>query len=291
MGQIAVVRWFVKCGLTAAMLLAACGFATAWFGHGLQLPSTTTRDGSLITFNRYVEEPVPDVVLVGSSITFRLKEEYFATPRLRNLAIAGGSSVTGLEIVANQPHLPKVVLVETNILSRPTDTALVERYSNDGNNKPLFFRPIRAAVAAYENWNHAPLSYAQASFALRQLLAQPPSDFDNHIYVDRALQEMNTNDPTIATRMNAKRISELISAMERRGARVILFQLPYSEKLEESASARITREIAHAEFPNPDQWLRLDFTRDELRWADGAHLDARSAVILAQSIDETLGPR
>ena len=43
----------------------------------------------------YLREPVPDVVLVGSSITFRLKEEYFATRGLRNLALAGGSPVTG----------------------------------------------------------------------------------------------------------------------------------------------------------------------------------------------------
>jgi len=64
--QMATVQWFIKCGLTAAVLLLACGFATARFGHGLQLPSTATRDGSLITLNRYAKEPIPDVVLVGS---------------------------------------------------------------------------------------------------------------------------------------------------------------------------------------------------------------------------------
>src|SRR5437879_6327320 len=92
------VRWFAKCGLTAVVLLLACGFATAWFGQGLQLPSTTTRDGTLITLNRYAKEPIPRVVLVGSSLAYRLKEEYFATPGVRNLALAGGSPLTGLEI-------------------------------------------------------------------------------------------------------------------------------------------------------------------------------------------------
>src|SRR6266481_2019063 len=175
MRPMSAVRWLVKCGLSAVVLLLACGLATAWFGNGLQLPSTTTRDGTLITLNRYAKEPIPDVVLVGSSLTFRLKEEYFATPRLRNLALAGGSPVTGLEIVANQPRLPRIVLVEANVLSRATDTALVERYSRSGNAEPLFVRPIRAAVAAYENWLHAPLSHAQVSFALNQLVEQPPS--------------------------------------------------------------------------------------------------------------------
>jgi hypothetical protein len=138
------VRWFAKCVLGAATILLACGVATAWFGTGLQLSSTTTRDGTLITFNRYVEESVPDVVLVGSSITFRLKEDYFATPRLRNLAIAGGSPVTGLEIVANQQQLPRIVLVEANVLSRSTDTALVEKYSTKDRVGTLGFirRPL-----------------------------------------------------------------------------------------------------------------------------------------------------
>jgi hypothetical protein len=282
------IRWFVKCGLGAALLLLACGLATAWFGNGLQLPATTTRDGTLITLNRYVREPIPDIVLVGSSLTFRLHEEYFATPKLRNLALAGGSPVTGLEIVVNQPRLPRIILVEMNVLSRATDTALVRRYTRNGNVDPLFFRPIRTAVAAYENWNHVPLTHAQVVSALGQLLKQPPSDFDNRRYLDRAMQEMNAEDPTVAAGTNVLSIGRMIRAAESRGTRVLLFELPYAEPLAESRSAKITREIAHSAFPDPDRWLKLDYPRAELRWSDGVHLDERSAVIVAQAFDRAL---
>ena len=289
------VRWFAKSGLSALVLLFACGLATAWFGNALQLPSTTTRDGTLITLNRYAREPIPDIVFVGSSLTFRLKEEYFATPRLRNLALAGGSPVTGLEIVANQLRLPKIILVEANILSRAADTALIERYSKNGSAESLFFRPIRTAVAAYENWRHAPLTHAQASLALGQLLAQPPSDFDNRIYVERALQQENAADPTDTVRASVMRMQEVIATIEQRGARVLLFELPLAAQLDESRSAHLTREIVHAGFPDPARWLRVDFARSELRWADGVHLDERSAVIMARSIERALsslpGPR
>jgi len=182
---VSAVRWLIKCGAAAAIVLIACGFAAVRFGSGLQMPATTTRDGTLITLSRYLREPVPDIVLLGSSITFRLKEEYFVTRGLRNLALAGGSPVTGLEIVANQPRLPQYILVEVNVLSRPTDTALVERYSR-GEAEPLFFRPVRAAVAAYEQRLHAPLTHEQVAPDLRRLVGQPPVDFDNRIYVDRA---------------------------------------------------------------------------------------------------------
>jgi hypothetical protein len=149
------VRWLVKFGAAAAIVLVACGFATVRFGSGLQMPETTTRDGTLITLSRYMRGPVPDIVLMGSSLTFRLKEEYFATPGVRNLALVGGSPVTGLEIVANQPQIPGLILVEANVLSRAADAVLVERYSH-GNTEPFFFRPVRAAVAAYEQRRHAP---------------------------------------------------------------------------------------------------------------------------------------
>jgi hypothetical protein len=288
MQQMSAVKWFARCVSSAMVLLFACGLATAWFGTGLQLPATTTRDGTLITLNRYAKEPIPEIVIVGSSLSFRLKEEYFARARLRNLALSGGSPVTGLLVVANQPSLPKVVLVEANVLSRPIDTIVVEKYSRSGNAEPLFFRPIRTAVAAYESWVHAPLSHAQVSLALSQLLKQPPNDFDNHIYVDRALRQSNAEDTAVAAQVNVARIEQLIAEMERRGARVLLYELPYSEQLEGSRSARTAREIVHSKFPDPDRWLHIDFTRSELRWADGIHLDERSALIVAQSIDMAL---
>jgi hypothetical protein len=281
------VRWLAKCGAGAAIVLIACGFATMRFGSGLQMPATTTRDGTLITLSRYLREPVPDVVLVGSSITFRLKEEYFATAGLRNLALAGGSPVTGLEIVANQPRLPGIILIEANVLSRPTDTALVERYSR-GDAEPFFFRPVRAAVAAYEQRLHVPLTHEQVKLDLRRLVGQPPSDFDSQVYVDRALQQFNAEDPTDVAQFNAKRIEELVRVVEQRGARVFLFELPYAEPLERSRYAATSREIIHAAFPGSNRWLPIEVNRTELRWADGVHLDERSAVIVTQALERAL---
>jgi hypothetical protein len=286
--NMATVQWLAKSGLTAALLLVVCGIFTGHLGAGLQAPLATTRDGTLVTLNRYVNEPVPDVVLVGSSLTFRLKEEYFASTKLRNLAIAGGSPVTGLEIVANQARLPRIVLVETNVLSRPIDEALVRKYSGPAKAEPMFIRPIRMAVAYYENWNHAPATHAQMAAAHAQLLAQPPSNFDNHVYVERAVQEGNAEDPTASTQINVQRIEQLITALEKRGARVLLFELPLSSDVEATRYATITRDIAHAKFPDSTRWLKIDVPRSELRWADGNHLDERSAIMVGQSIDRML---
>jgi hypothetical protein len=177
-----------------------------------------------------------------------------------------------------------------NILSRATDTALVERFSKHGFTEPLFFRPVRTAVAAYENWLHAPPTRAQASLSLDRLLAQAPNDFDNHVYVDRAFQQLNAEDPTDAAHSNIRRIQHLIASVEQRGARVLLFELPYSAWIENARSIEITRELVHAAFPDQDRWLHIAWPRAELRWADGVHLDERSALIVAQLFDKELAP-
>jgi hypothetical protein len=283
--------WFAKCAISATLLLIASGLASAWFGDRLQVPPITTRDGTLFTLSQYVKGPTPEIVLVGSSLTVRLKEEYFATPHVRNLGLAGESPVTGLEIVANQQRLPRFVLIEANLLLRPPDAALVEKYSKSSNVVPLFFRPIRFAVAAYENWHHAPLTHEQAFSNIEKLLKQPPSNLVNGAQVDLALQQFNALDPTAVVQANASRVEQLISSIEQRGSHALLFEIPYSEPIEVSRTANTVRGIVHTKFLAPERWLRIEFSRDNLRWADGIHLDQRSAVIIAQSIDRVLSSK
>ena len=284
----AEVRWFVRCAVGASLMLCAAGLAAAWIGSGVQLPSATARDGSLITLNRYVNEPVPDVVLVGSSLTFRLKEEYFATPRVRNLALAGGSPLTGLAIIANRSRIPRIVLVETNVLSRSMDMALVEKYSKDDSARAWFVRPIRSAVALYENWMHAPPTREQAAQTRARLLDQPPVQFDNAVYVDRAFQQLDADEQTSSVRENTERIRRLAVLLEQRGARVLLVEVPYMGRIEEARSVKATRAIIHTAFPEQDRWLRLVVDSSELRWADGVHLDERSALIVSRAVDDAL---
>ena len=288
MEQQSSIIWLAKCGLCAALLLAACGVATAWVGVGLQLPATTTRDGTLLTLNRYVGESIPDVVLVGSSLTYRLSEQYFATPRLRNLALAGGSPITGLDVVLAQRRFPKIVLVETNVLSRTPDDTVAARYLWGKNAEPRLLRPIRAAVALYENLRHAPPSREKVVAAMAGLLKQPPSDFDNRIYLERAVKVFD-DDPTNALQANVKRLAEQVDRARKLGVRVMLFELPFPSELQATRHMEITRRIARARFPDSGEWLPLDVDPTQLRWLDGVHLDERSAMLVSRSIDKALG--
>ncbi|MCK1655072.1 hypothetical protein IVA88_27020 [Bradyrhizobium sp. 149] len=282
------LSWLVKCVAAAAALLLACAFTTARFGSALQQPAVTTRGGSLISLNRYVQDPTPDIVLVGSSIAWRLKEEYFSPPRVRNLALAGGSPVTGLEIVANRPNLPKIVLIETNILTRESDSALIERFSGGAGTEALLLRPVRTAIAGYETWKHGEPNPARARTERDRLLSQPPSTFDNKVYLDRALEQMNEADPTVPARANVVRIRQLVDELQRRGARAFLIHVPFAPEIEGSRMARMTKEILDEAFPDRRLWLPFDPPRSELRWDDGVHLDERSALVVVRAIESAI---
>jgi hypothetical protein len=282
------LSWLVKCAAAAAALLLACAFTTARFGSALQQPAVTTRGGSLVSLNRYVRDPTPDIVVVGSSVAWRLKEEYFSPPRVCNLSLAGGSPLTGLEIVANRANPPKIVLIETNVLTRETDSALIEKFSGGAGTEALLLRPVRTAVAGYETWKHGEPDPAQARAERDRLLSQPPSTFDNKVYLDRALEQMNEADPIVPARANVARIRQLIDELQRRGARAFLIHIPFAPEIEGSRMVRITNEIVDEAFPDRALWLPIDPPRHELRWDDGVHLDERSALIVARAIESAI---
>jgi hypothetical protein len=135
---------------------------------------------------------------------------------------------------------------------------------------------------------HAPPTREQAVLTRARLLDQQPQQFDNRIYVDRAFQQLDAEEPTSAARENAERIRQLTGLLEQRGARVLLLEVPYMDRIEETRSVKVTRAIIHAAFPERDRWLPVAVKRSELRWADGVHLDERSALIVSRAIDEAL---
>ena len=102
---------------------------------------------------------------------------------------------------------------------------------------------------------------------------------------------MNADNPAAAASASALRIRQLIAEIERRGAHALLIEIPLSPEMYETRSFRVTRTIVHDTFPDRSAWLRLNAPLSELRWADGAHLDERSALIVVRAIERALTER
>jgi hypothetical protein len=155
----------------------------------------------------------------------------------------------------------------------------------------MFLRPVRTAVAAYETWNHTPPKAADARAERDRLLGEPPSTFDNKVYLDRAVDQMNNEDPTAATRVNVARLREIIDEIERRGSRAFLLEIPFETEIEDSRMVRTSKAMVHAAFPDRERWLPIQPPLRELRWADGVHLDERSALLVVRALESALAER
>lgn len=279
-------QWLMKCAAAGALVLLICAAAKPWLPTGMQAPATTARDGSLVALNRFMTEPPRELVLLGSSLTARIREDYFADLDVRNLAIGGGSALTGLRILLmNRQKLPRTILVETNLLSNEADEKLIESYSSPRSDP--FFRPLRMAIAAYENWRHSLQRHADAVAAADRLLTEFPREYDNEVYVARVLGGFG-QDATLALGRNVEQLVQLVTDARALGVRVQLFELPYADRLKRSRLVQDTRRLVSERFTDQQNWLHFNIATDELRWPDGLHMDERSAVLAARGIEDAI---
>ncbi|MEY9350322.1 hypothetical protein ABIF99_010103 [Bradyrhizobium japonicum] len=280
-------RWIALAAASMVAALLLCAVVTPYAKTVPPLPSLNAADEADPTLRRYQSEAPPDIVLVGSSLTYRLLEDYFRPLRIRNLAIPGDSAMTGLEIIASYPRVPRLILIETNILNRFANTKLVERFSHHQRDRELFIRPVRTAVSyvvAARPPSPAPINSA----VLDNLLSSPPVDHDNAAVIDWAAEIFSKSDQDQAIQANAKLLGQQVSELIQRGSHVYLYELPLPEKIANSHFAKLTRAAAREAVPNSSLWLDLSYPLNQLRFLDHTHLDERSALIAAKSIAQAV---
>ena len=235
-------------------------------------------DRSFPALSRYAFERTPNIAIVGSSMSFRIYEGYFDTA-LRNLSIGGGSSSTGLAIVSSFRQVPPIILVETNILSRPVDQTLVEAFGTSPSEPYKWFRPARAAISWIYYW----IKYEPQHEMAERLLAGPATAYDISANVAATIAEYKGKDWQAIMKPNVETVARLASDLERRGSRIVFFELPSPPELRTNQYVVTANKLAREAFSNPQQWIDLnDF---ELHWVDASHMDERSAVLVALQLD------
>ncbi|MFZ2155594.1 MAG: hypothetical protein WAV72_05670 [Bradyrhizobium sp.] len=216
-------------------------------------------------------------------MTFRLFEGYFNTS-LRNLSIGGGSPLTGLSIISSYRSLPRIILVETNIMSRPVDETLVREFGDNVSESFKWFRPARATISWLYYW----IKFHSEAETVRQLPMQQPGEYNISKSVDEAIKEHDGRDWERAMRSNVDDLIRLVSELERRGCKVFFFELPSVYGIERSDYAVAARRLTRNAVPDVERWMTLINPDNQLRWLDAFHMDERSAIIVARQIDQFL---
>lgn len=292
------MRWVTLFSVSLAIMAAAYLIATYDLRRVPDIPAVTTDEEVNQKALRYVIDANASVVILGSSLAERLDERYFTIPEVRNLALSGGSPLTGLKLVAQLSHVPEIVVVETNVLDRPTDNALIDRF------KPSIpaidrleillgrLKPLRIAVHWWLNgWpsdNEQRRSYAREALKLR---VKQPQEYDTRAAIQKTLSQWSTRDWEGLARANAAEMMRIVHELECRGTKVFFVDLPFSPELHESSYATGTRRIMEEANGAEDRWLQLRMDTAQLRWKDGAHLDKRSTILVIDAIERALGAR
>jgi hypothetical protein len=273
--------------VTCTLLFASCWAAPHVFKNLPHFPPVTTDEQQAAVFESYFQLPALDVVVVGSSLSFRLKEQFFERGNVRNAALPGGSPLTGLAIIEASPALrPQVIAVEIDILTRGIDNAVFQKFKNSKRQDDML-RPLRTLAAYYQRKQDNVFTFD--AVLRRSILERPAATYDTEQGIANAMVEWNKPIYREAMLKDAKTLKSLVETLESEGVKIFFFEMPYPPRMDQTLYATMTREVLDQIFgPANNRWLRLDYAAGELRWYDAAHLDDRSAIIVAAALDNAI---
>jgi len=287
--------FFFTIVLTAAVLTLAWGAVMEGFVRFKTPFGFTTAEYNIADLAKEIRKTNAGIAIVGSSLSKRLDSSLFANTNVMNLSVGGGSVMTGLEILNSAPTFPKVIIVEINILDRPVD----EEWKNKGiaaaQVRPWAVlsgvsKPLRYLLTS-PLFSYIPPEQQAAWWNSKRILSrsQETATYDIQSVVSAGqISWSQRNGWDIASR-NIKRIQDLILKFESRGAKVYLLYLPFADGYDDHEYAQRNREIASGN--NAFMCERcIDVRRlvavGDLRWADGAHLDDKSALIVSEALEK-----
>lgn len=251
----------------------------------------TTSERTSLKYARYILDDQPLLALTGSSLMDRLEEGYLP-PHSHNLAGGGDSPLTGLEFLVRQKRLPRIVLVEINVMSRDIDHRLIDEFgtASRAQVKLRYVRPIRSTLVA-NTLPDAATWWQERAQVLRTIA---PASYD-HALTSSLLSEMDAAiqraDTRTAFASNARRLAALAALLRSRGTQVLYIELPMSDEVRDHLYNRERRRIL-GELLAPLQAQSIALPPDTtLRYGDGAHLDERSAYVVARELSALLAPK
>ncbi|MFS8118654.1 MAG: hypothetical protein ACMG55_09205 [Microcoleus sp.] len=252
---------------------------------------------------RYVYQDDSDLkmVIVGSSLAANLKMKDIGNG-VRSIALGGGASQTGLEIVKRSNSKPPIVLVEINdTIIRKIDAELVDTLYH-----PIFYglrqylpmmreeyRPISVFVDSFKSRSKQNMKLMTReeldSLEGRNLtpeLSQKAIETTVEIQ-SKPLSEQDAKNMKLEADLIKNQIAEI---QRNSGAKVVLFDIPLESRVNATLRIKQVRELTKKLFP-PDrfEWLPPPKER-EWRTNDGIHLIRSDARDFAESLrDKLLG--
>lgn len=255
---------------------------------------------NIVKAQRYVyqDNSALKMVVVGSSLSANLNVKDIGEG-VKSIALGGGASQTGLEIVKRNRSKPPIVLVEINdTIARKVDLDLVNSLYN-----PVFYwlrlylpvmreeyRPVSVFVDALKSRSKSDrkLSREELDRLEARNLTPELSKKGIQMAVDVESQPLSAKDAESITK-EAEFIKNQIAEIQKNGGtKVVLFDIPQESVVDAQIRRKQVRELVKQLFgPESFEWLPPPPPR-EWRTNDGIHLIRSDARDFAEFLKDKL---
>jgi hypothetical protein len=208
-----------------------------------------------------------DTVMVGTSLSGRIIRD--SVPFVKSVSFGGCSVEDGLKIILSKKDVPKLVLLETNLLLIDGNPELVSRITNGVIPKirhwiPSLreqYEPISLFASLMMNSTGINPQAGMAKVDMNLL----NESINRHIAEDRLM-------PEEWIKRRGETIKALIAGLESKGTRFVFFEMPVNERLLHLKKNDQMRAFVKKEFPT-SKYLYLPSDTFKYLTTDGEHLD------------------
>ena len=230
------------------------------------------------------KDTIVENVIVGSSLSWHLVAD--SLPSIYNFSFGGGGILDGLAILKNNNKLPKNIYIEMNVASRGETKKFTENL-----NSPLLYTLRKQFPQFREGYQPVNiLSNAIITHSIiKRTLQKIKTIFDFDAFSEEKNQKLRAQDLTLQTTGNTKptrpeilsarfeSLKEYVSYFEKKGTKVVFFEMPVDKQLSLLPDAISIRERFYKNFP-PDEYGYIAMPDcAQYPTGDGYHLGLESA--------------
>ncbi|HBE02862.1 MAG: hypothetical protein A2096_07100 [Spirochaetes bacterium GWF1_41_5] len=244
------------------------------------------RQKNIIKAERYLYSPKYfPAVIVGSSLSARMEDEFFPG-WLYNLSFHGGSPYTGMEFIKKKPKLPRLLLVEINIIEGEVDRSLLNIFS-----PPLlpawrqFLPVLRDQYKPSGVLTDAVIGLRAKTVKEKRAQGRDEKIFSENLNLFYRLNMQEPEYEKIANRIS--QLEEYCGHFSAQGVKIIFFEMPVDIKIRQARRPAWVREKIIEKF-GAENLLQPSSDRSYIT-TDSLHLVYKSAEEFAAVISAYAG--
>ncbi len=255
---------------------------------------------NIVKAQSYVYENNADLkmVMVGSSLAANLAAKDIGDG-VKSIALGGGASQTGLEIVEKSERKPPIVLVEINdTISRKVDADLIDSLYDVmfywlRQYLPMLreeYRPVSVFISSLKNRSNQDQKLTREEFDKLEVRNTAPELCEKGIKMTLDIQSQPLLITDIAIiKKEAEYIKHQMAKIQKDAkVRFVLFDIPQESRVNATLRRKQVRELMQSLFPPQNfEWLPPPPPR-EWRTNDGIHLIRTDAQDFAYFVRDKL---